>query len=483
MNDYYKERNGFEMKNRKGALLSSLQRLTCLVLVLCMCIGFGIVPAVAEDGAAPSGDTVKIVVAAEDLAHGTKVTEKLLAYKEIKNVNVPQCAVYNMEEALGMFVDGSFYEGEYIYADKLSKTKLAEDNSDLLTQQIGKSSEKYVNVGDYIPPDSGKDVASLIQKLIDSNPQRTIFFPEGEYIIGQPIVTDGRALKSVSLYLSAGTVIKASDKWSSTEAMIRLGGKEPELGESHEINSVGTYYSLYGGVIDANGKANGVAIESGRETLVKNVTIMNAKTGLTIKKAKVYGSTDADVDDITIIGNGALGTIGLRVVGFDCSATNVNIYDVETGASIEGGGTLMKNINVYYTHGEHLTNTLDKKYAQTVGIYASASDNWFYDCYVENYATAFKLNSGIGIIDRSTACWTSDEGGKQTMFEFTNASKWNNILGVCRAIFSGSGPNCAFVKCNGGIGNGCIEGAMFNENLCDDKTYKNNLRTPVIPVS
>ena len=51
----------------------------------------------------------------------------------------------------------------------------------------GTSDLGYVIVSDYVTPSSGEDVSEALQQLIDANPNRTIYFPDGEYIISKHI--------------------------------------------------------------------------------------------------------------------------------------------------------------------------------------------------------------------------------------------------------------------------------------------------------
>ncbi|MBQ1227631.1 MAG: hypothetical protein IIX79_06045, partial [Alistipes sp.] len=85
--------------------------------------------------------------------------------------------------------------------------------------------ERYVVVK--VKADGKKDVSDDIQKIIDSNPNRTLFFPDGVYLISKPICTPADPRKSVALELSNFAVIKAQKEWAHEEAMIRLGGKDP----------------------------------------------------------------------------------------------------------------------------------------------------------------------------------------------------------------------------------------------------------------
>ena len=47
----------------------------------------------------------------------------------------------------------------------------------------------YILVTDYMPNDGSRDVSGDIQKLIDKNPNRTIYFPDGLYRLDNPICT------------------------------------------------------------------------------------------------------------------------------------------------------------------------------------------------------------------------------------------------------------------------------------------------------
>lgn len=41
----------------------------------------------------------------------------------------------------------------------------------------------YLFATDYFPADGVTDVSDALQQLIDENPNRTIFFPDGDYLI------------------------------------------------------------------------------------------------------------------------------------------------------------------------------------------------------------------------------------------------------------------------------------------------------------
>ena len=98
----------------------------------------------------------------------------------------------------------------------------------------------YLVVTDYIEANTGKDVSDDLQKLILDNPHRTLFFPDGEYILSKPICTPANPKNAVHLVLSNFATLKASEDWSENEAIVRLGAAEP----FNDITANGSNYGL-----------------------------------------------------------------------------------------------------------------------------------------------------------------------------------------------------------------------------------------------
>ena len=66
-----------------------------------------------------------------------------------------------------------------------------------------------VNVAEFVASDGSVDVADGIQRLIDANPNRTLWFSDGTYLISHPICTPAHPKRSVDLRLSNYAVLKA----------------------------------------------------------------------------------------------------------------------------------------------------------------------------------------------------------------------------------------------------------------------------------
>ncbi len=258
-----------------------------------------------------------------------------------------------------------------------------------------------------VPSDGTTDVSDEIQQLIDSNPNRTLYFPDGVYLIGKPLLTPAHPKKSVDLQLSNFAVIKATDAWSSDEAMLRLGGKDP----SNDIMTVGSNYSLTGGVIDGSGTANGISIDSGRETVIRNVSIKNTKIGIHIKHGANAGSSDADITGVNITGTCKPDSIGVLIEGFDNTLTNMRIGGVFTGVDLRSSGNALKNIHPLYF--SDYTN-----YENSCGFRDQAGNNWYDFCYSDHFGIGFQNAPCVSSIYNHCFCfWWAGEVSPQTVFK------------------------------------------------------------------
>lgn len=269
---------------------------------------------------------------------------------------------------------------------------------------IGK---RYVIAADSMKNDGSEDVSEKIQNLIDANPNRTIFFPDGVYLLKKPILTSSDSEKSVDLVLSNYARFLASSDWNSGEAMIRLGAQD-------HVNSLapGSNYGLTGGIIDGAGNAKGVSIDGGRETRVQNVNIKNASVGLHIKYGANNGSSDADILNVNITGNGERDSVGVFIEGFDNTLTNMRIANVFTGVIVIGGGNMLRNIHPLL----YMNKASVEHYEKTAGFSVLNPMNWFDYCYSDQYSTGFETTGG-GIFKNCFSWWYSDKEERHVAFK------------------------------------------------------------------
>ena len=322
----------------------------------------------------------------------------------------------------------------------------------------------YLLVTDYVKANTGEDVSDALQELILNNPRRVLYFPDGEYLLSKPICTPANPEHAVSLQLSNFAVIKAMDCWDSDEALIRLGAAEP----FNTIMVNGSNYYLSGGIIDGNNVANGISIDSGRETRVENVSIKHTKVGLHVKWGANSGSADCDICNVNIVGRGTVDSIGLLIEGMDNTFTNMRIARVQIGVKLLKGGNYLRNIHPLYS----LASGWDH-YTDSIAFCDLSWENWYDFCYSDQYCTGFYFADNVRSICHNCFCfwWKTLEGGE---IGFKAGGKFNSLLSNCKVTLRGDAKDTNFlVGAEGGYG--VIENPFFNEDQAPDKCYQNYL--------
>ena len=317
-----------------------------------------------------------------------------------------------------------------------------------------------VTVSDTVEPNSGKDVSDEIQKIIDDNPNRTIYFPDGEYLLGKPIFTPADPKKSVSLELSDFAVLKATGDWASGEAVVQLGGKDP----ANDTSTNGSNYSLEGGIIDGSGVADGISINGGRETMVRYASIKHAVVGLHIMHGANSGSSDADITGVNIIGTGGTDSIGMLIEGNDNTVTNVRIGYVFTGVLLKSSGNMLRNVHPLY-----YSDYTD--YQNSSGFVDEIGSNWFDYCYSDQFAVGFRTTgNGAGIYNNCFCYWYSSDKDRHTAFKAEKA--FNSTLTNFTADFTGGDTENVVLSVGNPFGRGIIDNLRIDKDEIDDFTYK-----------
>ncbi len=316
-----------------------------------------------------------------------------------------------------------------------------------------------LNVGDFVKPGTGEDVYAQLQAVIDNNPNRTLYFPDGEYIVSQSLCTPADPAKSVSLHLADFAVIKAAENFEGG-AVIRLGGKDAY--NTTRIN--GSNYSLIGGIIDGSNIADGVSIDSGRETKIQNTSIKHTVVGLHIKYGANSGSSDADITDVNIIGNGTRDAVGMLIEGYDNTFTNMRIGYVYNGVIMKSGGNALTNIHPLYQIGWD-------NYPGSCGFIEENSNNLYTYCYSDQFETCFRIvGNGRSVYTGCFGFWWSGEGKTCTGFK-VEGDKFNSTVTDTRIDFRADTDNTVY---DGPVvGSGRFNNLMINNsNINSDVRYK-----------
>ena len=308
----------------------------------------------------------------------------------------------------------------------------------------------FVVATDFLPADGKTNVSDAIQRLIDANPNREIFFPDGTYLLDKPICTPAHPEKSVALRLSTYAKFKAAPGWTNTEAMVRLGGIHP----ANNIMLPGSWYWLKGGIIDGSGVAKGVSIDGGRETLVADVSMKGVLVGLHIKRGANSGSSDSDIRNVNIVGNNATNSIGVLIDGYDNTLANMRIYAVIKGVVVNSGGNCLRDI--------HPLVAMKREkgfYDSTIGFEINALHNWMDFCYSDQFCTGFKFGPrGGGVLDKCFCYWYLSKPGMRHV-GFSSVGKFNAKVQSPTVVFRNNGSTNCLIEVGAPDGKGYIKDA------------------------
>ena len=325
----------------------------------------------------------------------------------------------------------------------------------------------FVVVTDYVPANAGYDVSDQLQKLILDHPNRTIYFPDGEYLLSKPLDTPANPVHSVSLELSNYAVLRAAENWDQKEAVVRLGAAEP----FNDITTPGSNYSFCGGIVDGAGRANGISIDSGRETAIRNVSIKNTVVGIHIKWGANSRSSDADISGVNIVGCASKDSIGVWMEGHDNTLTNMRIYRVHKGIVLDSGGNMLRNIHPLYGFAHELAE--DENYLTSVAFEDNWNDNYYDICYSDQFCTGFSMKTtSANIYTNSYIMWYSPRGGREVAFRVDG--KFNSIIRSPRVNYRSETENVLLTVAEPG-GCGILENPMTNPDMLSDRQYEEYL--------
>lgn len=326
----------------------------------------------------------------------------------------------------------------------------------------------YIIVTDYMPNDGSRDVSGDIQKLIDENPNRTIYFPDGLYRLDNPICTPAHPQRSVDLQLANYAVLQAGEGWCSDEAMVRLGAIHP----ANDIMTIGSNYGFAGGIVDGQNKAKGISIDGGRETTIHNVSIKHTTVGIHIKHGANSGSSDADITQVNIVGSGDTGSIGVLVEGYDNTFTNMRIAHVYVGMLLCSSGNCIRNVHPLYT-----SNYTD--YEGSCGFWDKNGNNWYDYAYSDHFSTGFRTSGHISsTYNDCFTMWYSPR--EKAHVAFAAEGKFTSVVTNLRIGYNGREADNRVLKVGEDGGSGIFHNLFFDKNAVDDQTHMKYLEGKIL---
>lgn len=324
--------------------------------------------------------------------------------------------------------------------------------------------DEIINVKQFgVKGNNVNDDTLLIQRCIDNNPNKTIFFPKGTYIITSHIDTSANNNKAVSLELDNYAVIKASANYNDDKSMICLGGKNYD---NYYLYDNFSNYTMRGGTIDCNGVAAGISIQNAVQTCVKDIKVNHCPTiGINVINGANNNSADALLENCIIIGTNNTQAIGLNILAADNLFKDIRIFHCKYGVYIEGGGNRLENIHCLATSSD-----LNANYANMVAFYVKGNYNYFSFPYSDQYATGFYIDGLRRTMINDYYCyyWADDYSAQHTAVQCSArmTARINNMH--CR--FPAAGTNTILKVANTSLADGFIKELTIHntDNLNDN---------------
>ncbi len=401
---------------------NNFKRILAAVLCLCTVLASAVLFASCRKEEEPQ--LVTAVRFAEKIEAGQRVYTKNLYEVTVDAKDLPEGAVNTLDEVF----NGKFYLTSDAYPDDYllrSRTSENPPEKEVVVDTTQKRDPNYLSVAAHVPVGTktkAVDCADALQKLINDNPGRTLYFPDGYYYFTKPIKTSNDPAKTVSFKLSTYAVLVVDENnWTGGNletALIQFGalGAAPAGKE----NDVGNSILFTGGVVDCNGKASAFSFEGSTNVTVDHTSVREAYMGFHIKP----GATNVDIDSITMTGAKGKSLCAL-VEGSGNTLNNIRVCDIHIGIKATAGGNVMRNLHPLHTNGRDGTDG-------SVGFWDLSREGNFYDyCYSDQFPTGFLFENGsASILNVCFAFWYSEYG--MIHYGVHSKDEFNAVIRSCR---------------------------------------------------
>lgn len=339
--------------------------------------------------------------------------------------------------------DGGFYKirtvttGDVI--DGVNKVAITHDNTliaELITDYTFNKLEEYID-DNYInvkyngaKGDGETDDYTVLQSLINNNHNKTLFFPDGEYIISQPLNIETENSKNICFKLSPNAIIKTN---SSIDYLIEIGLNEGIWNRYEQGNCT----IIDGGIFDASNCLKGAIhhVANRKETQIMNAQIINAHKGIVCDLGtNTNSSSDLYISNLNIFGRSSYedGSIGLELYSFDNKIYDVRIACFQTGV-YDHSGNYYENVHVLMDEG-NITYS-DEQYNKTK-CYVHAGDGGdskLLDFYNDTCAIGFEQqdNNYTSLIHCFQYWWKSTTGMNLVLYRTSSGAQSQFIVTDC----------------------------------------------------
>ncbi len=445
--------------NKFAKLLVSV--ILCLSMLLCGAL----VSCNNEPEAVSGGDMVNVVRAKEKIEVGTKIAEESVEIVAMDASVVPAGALSTKEDVVGKFATAQIFAGDFFSAEKLSsKMPIVEDEEKEEDNELNFDDAGYVLVSDYLKPDPKNDASDAIQKLIDENPNRTLYFPDGTYLLSKPIETSADPDKKVSFKLANYAQFKPMDTWTYGEPLFKIGAK----GEASDAPDAENGVVLEGGILNGDNRADAIWVVGGGNVSIRYSAIKYAVVGIHVKADENGGGPTVDVTTTNIVGSGTLDSVGVILETDNNTLTNMRIAANQICIKLLGNGNFLRNLHPLYIFRSGLK--AEENYVNSIAFYDGGTRNFYDNCYNDQFSTGFYLVEGNkSIFDCCFNYWYTEGYGYHNAF--VCEGKFDAVIRMADAEFGSNtdGIECNFLLVGEDGGSGMIDAVAYKANKVSER--------------
>ena len=243
----------------------------------------------------------------------------------------------------------------------------------------------YINVMDYGACGNGsQDDIAAIQRCIDENPGKTIYFPAGDYRIGNYIKLYASRNHSVNLVLDPSARIYTANKLS---CLLYVG--DDSKGDYERFDNDGRRYVI-GGTFDGNNVQKVIWVKSRPQlTRFEDLKIINFEHyGFYADQTHGTYSADFELLNSWICGKSSMSPYectGVFVATGDNTISNLRIDGCVVAMEICSGGNFISKVHATLMNRGYTYSA--EGYNRTIGFKVSTDGfNTFSQCYADTFS-------------------------------------------------------------------------------------------------
>lgn len=305
------------------------------------------------------------------------------------------------------------------------RTKINLGHDDLYAISI----DDFINVKEYGAKGDGiTDDTEAIQFCIDNFPHKTIYLPDGRYLLSDELKIYADNEKQINLYLENNAELFSNTQINS---LLNIG-----LGKNlYDRYKVGNICNITGGIWNCENVLYGIYMNSTRkQNKLFNMNLINVGNyGIYMERTSdSNASSNHILTNIFIHCKGSeFNSTGLYIRGLDNSFNSIRIAKATIAIDLKSGGNLFNDIDVvasYTTPGSLTSDEYDK----TIGLNVdTAGANFISNLYIDTYANSIVIVNGnceLFINNFYTVFWKQESSFTTSLLYFKQNPKLLSII-------------------------------------------------------